>query len=56
VFDPFFTTKGRAMGTGLGLSISRDIVREHQGQLWFETEPGRGTTFHIDLPVGMGAP
>ncbi len=54
VFDPFFTTKGRDQGTGLGLSISHGIVREHQGMLWFETEPGKGTRFHLDLPVDNG--
>ena len=54
VFDPFFTTKSRDQGTGLGLSISYGIVREHHGDLWFETEPDRGTTFHMDLPVDDG--
>ena len=56
VFDPFFTTKPRDQGTGLGLSISYGIVREHHGELWFETEPDRGTTFHMDLPADDGLP
>ena len=51
VFDPFFTTKGRDRGTGLGLSISLGMVQEHGGRLWFETQPGEGTQFHLDLPV-----
>lgn len=51
VFDPFFTTKTRIKGTGLGLSISHSIIKEHNGQIWFETEPGKGTRFHVDLPV-----
>jgi PAS domain S-box-containing protein len=51
VFDPFYTTKGRDKGTGLGLSISRGIMREHKGSISFQTEPGRGTRFHVDLPV-----
>ncbi|MBI4561278.1 MAG: GAF domain-containing protein, partial [Candidatus Rokubacteria bacterium] len=51
VFDPFVTTKG-ARGTGLGLSISYGIVQEHAGELRVESEPGRGTTFTIELPIG----
>lgn len=51
LFDPFFTTKGRTEGTGLGLSISHGIVQEHHGRLSIESEPGRYTRFHIDLPV-----
>ena len=54
MFDPFFTTKGRTEGTGLGLSISHAIIREHQGELHFETEPGRYTRFYVDLPVDDG--
>jgi PAS domain S-box-containing protein len=50
-FDPFFTTKGREQGTGLGLAVSHGIAQEHGGELWFETELGRGTTFHLDLPA-----
>jgi PAS domain S-box-containing protein len=51
IFDPFFTTKPRDKGTGLGLSISHGIVRDHHGVLHFESEPGVGTQFHLDLPV-----
>ena len=51
IFDPFFTTKPRDKGTGLGLSISHGIVQDHHGVLHFETEPGSGTQFHLDLPV-----
>jgi len=54
VFDPFFTTKPRDKGTGLGLSISYGIVKEHRGQLWFESETGRRTRFHMDLPADPG--
>jgi PAS domain S-box-containing protein len=54
IFDPFFTTKPRDKGTGLGLSISRGIVKDHHGELWFETEPGCWTRFHMDLPVDNG--
>jgi signal transduction histidine kinase len=51
LFDPFFTTKSRAGGSGLGLAISYAIVQEHGGQIDFESELGKGTTFHILLPI-----
>ena len=51
VFDPFFTTKPKDKGTGLGLSISYGIVKEHGGELWFETRPGQGSAFHVDLQL-----
>ena len=52
IFDPFFTTKEVGKGTGQGLAISHNvIVKRHRGQLTFETESGRGTTFIIRLPL-----
>jgi PAS domain S-box-containing protein len=51
IFDPFFTTKPVGEGTGLGLSISYGIVRDHGGRIWAESEPGRGTTMVVELPV-----
>jgi len=52
IFDPFFTTKEVGRGTGQGLTISRSIVVDkHKGQLFFETEEGRGTTFVVRLPL-----
>jgi len=52
IFDPFFTTKEPGKGTGLGLSISYDIiVHKHQGSLWVESEPGKGSAFFLLLPI-----
>jgi signal transduction histidine kinase len=48
--DPFFTTKRETGGTGLGLSVSASIVKEHDGSLEFESDPGRGTTVTLTLP------
>ncbi len=50
IFDPYFTTKED--GTGLGLAIVERIVFDHNGNIWFESKKGVGTTFFIDLPVG----
>ena len=48
LFHPYFTTKDH--GTGLGLAIVERIIFDHKGSIWFDTEPGIGTTFYIDLP------
>jgi two-component system, NtrC family, sensor kinase len=51
-FDAGFTTKAVGEGTGMGLAISREIIEQkHGGKIAFESEPGRGTTFHIRIPV-----
>lgn len=52
VFDPFYTTKDVGEGTGLGLSICHGIVREHGGDTFAESQPGRGAVFTVELPVG----
>jgi two-component system NtrC family sensor kinase len=56
IFDPFFTTKDAGEGTGLGLTISYGIIEDHGGRIWAESEPGRGTTFLIELPMLTAAP
>ena len=55
IFDPFFTTKVVGRGTGQGLAIARSVVEQHYGTLRFDTEPGKGTTFYIRLPLHASA-
>ena len=55
IFDPFFTTKQVGKGTGQGLAIAYSvIVEKHGGEIRFETEVGKGTTFIIVLPIADG--
>lgn len=49
IFEPFYTTKGM-QGTGLGLFVSYGIVERHKGYISVASEPGRGTTFTVNLP------
>jgi signal transduction histidine kinase len=51
IFDDFYTTKER--GTGLGLSIVRRLVADMGGRIYAASEPGRGTTFRIELPEAL---
>jgi len=53
LFTPYYTTKHH--GTGLGLAIVQSVVADHSGMIRVDSERGRGTTFHIELPAGMNA-
>jgi signal transduction histidine kinase len=55
IFEPFYTTKKEGKGVGLGLSMVYGIIREHQGTVEVQSEPGEGSLFKLILPAGVEA-
>jgi|GEM_PF-941173 len=55
MYDPFFTTKGKGKGTGLGLAVVHGILKQHNGHIHVCSEPGKGASFNMYLPLTVAA-
>jgi signal transduction histidine kinase len=51
VFDRFCQLAGAKKGSGLGLTICRALIEQHHGRIWVESEVGRGSQFHFEIPA-----
>jgi two-component system, cell cycle sensor histidine kinase and response regulator CckA len=55
IFEPLFTTR-QSGGTGLGLAVAHQVMTQHEGYIFVESEPGQGSTFHLFLPKAAAPP